>query len=67
VVSTAEVDEVLWRVHSPGMARGSSIPEPTVTQEPGAEPLVDVVIQALNEAHVLAKSVAIVPGFLDNP
>lgn len=37
-----------------------------MTQEPGAELLVDVVIPVLNEAHVLAKSIAIVRGFLDN-
>lgn len=46
------------------------MPEPASTQEPPAsgqqEPRVDVVIPVLNEAHVLAKSVATVRGFLNS-
>jgi hypothetical protein len=42
------------------------MPEPTLTHEPGAELLVDIVIPVLDEAHVLAKSVVMVRGFLDN-
>ena len=44
--------------------------EPGSTQEPIAsgkhEPRVDVVIPVLNEAHVLAKSVATIRGFLNS-
>ena len=46
------------------------MPEPGSTQESPAsgkqEPRVDIVIPVLNEAHVLAKSVATVRGFLNS-